>query len=195
MRAENGTRTRNPQLGRLMLYQLSYFRIVWAGRDSNPRSRMATDLQSARFDRLPTYPYAPLWYPTAQGVEPCALHIRKHAQGEPHNRLAFYCPIPWNRTRLFQDSLLAIFVSSPLNDRFLLLRPLTSVRHQFGVQSTPTIPYGESFQVFLTIKETPIGFMCSTNCFCGPEGNRTLHDLLAREFRQPWYMQAHKKPI
>ena len=29
------------------------------------------------------------------------------------------------------------------------------------------------------------------NCiFCGPEGNRTLHDLLAREFRQPWYMQA-----
>ena len=28
--------------------------------------------------------------------------------------------------------------------------------------------------------------------FCGPEGNRTLHDLLAREFRQPWYMQAQK---
>ena len=26
--------------------------------------------------------------------------------------------------------------------------------------------------------------------FCGPEGNRTLHNLLAREFRQPWYMQA-----
>ena len=29
---------------------------MWAGRDSNPRSRKATDLQSARFDRLPTYP-------------------------------------------------------------------------------------------------------------------------------------------
>ena len=84
--------------------------------------------------------------------------------------MAFYCPIPWNRTRLFQDSLLAIFVSSPLNDRSLLLRPLTSVRHQFGVQSTPTIPYGESFQVFRTIKETPIGFMCSTNCFVDPKG-------------------------
>ena len=27
-RAENGTRTRDPQLGKLMLYQLSYFRIV-----------------------------------------------------------------------------------------------------------------------------------------------------------------------
>ena len=25
-RAENGTRTRDPQLGKLMLYQLSYFR-------------------------------------------------------------------------------------------------------------------------------------------------------------------------
>ena len=27
-RAENGTRTRDPQLGKLMLYQLSYFRRV-----------------------------------------------------------------------------------------------------------------------------------------------------------------------
>ena len=26
MRAENGTQTRDPQLGRLVLYQLSYFR-------------------------------------------------------------------------------------------------------------------------------------------------------------------------
>lgn len=25
---------------------------------------------------------------------------------------------------------------------------------------------------------------------CGPEENRTLHNLLARETRQPWYMQA-----
>ena len=29
--------------------------------------------------------------------------------------------------------------------------------------------------------------------FCGPEGNRTLHSLLARKKRQPWYMQAHNK--
>ena len=28
--------------------------------------------------------------------------------------------------------------------------------------------------------------------FCGPEENRTLHTFLAREHRQPWYMQAHK---
>ncbi len=29
--AENGTRTRDPQLGKLMLYQLSYFRVLLAG--------------------------------------------------------------------------------------------------------------------------------------------------------------------
>ncbi len=28
--------------------------------------------------------------------------------------------------------------------------------------------------------------------FCGPKENRTLHTFLAREHRQPWYMQAHK---
>ena len=28
----------------------------WAGTDSNRRSREATDLQSARFNHLPTYP-------------------------------------------------------------------------------------------------------------------------------------------
>ena len=33
-------------------------------------------------------------------------------------------------------------------------------------------------------------YVWQLHLFCGPEGNRTLHDLLAREFRQPWYMQA-----
>ena len=70
--AEDGAQTRDPQLGRLVLYQLSYFRSIslivhssthstnfyhpWAGTDSNRRSRKATDLQSARFNHLPTYP-------------------------------------------------------------------------------------------------------------------------------------------
>ena len=27
--AENGTRTRDPNLGKVVLYQLSYFRVVW----------------------------------------------------------------------------------------------------------------------------------------------------------------------
>ena len=37
--AENEVRTRDPQLGRLRLYQLSYFRVtnMWEERDSNPR--------------------------------------------------------------------------------------------------------------------------------------------------------------
>ena len=111
---------------------LSYDGILWAGRDSNPRSRKATDLQSARFDRLPTYPK--------------------------------FVPYPGIGPGYSQISLWVTYVSSPLNDRFLLSRPITSVRHQFGVQYTPTVPYGEGFQEFRTSKETPIGFMCSTNC-------------------------------
>ena len=68
-RAEDGTQTRDPQLGRLMLYQLSYFRNLhspmgmlsvprnfsfpdskkWAVMDSNHRRRKPADLQSAPF--------------------------------------------------------------------------------------------------------------------------------------------------
>ena len=59
IRAEDGAQTRDPQLGRLMLYQLSYFRILakivfrsfflWAKMDSNHRRRKPADLQSAPF--------------------------------------------------------------------------------------------------------------------------------------------------
>ena len=44
-RAEDGTRTRDPNLGKVMLYQLSYFRkicllkLVYSKRDLNPHSR------------------------------------------------------------------------------------------------------------------------------------------------------------
>ena len=38
-RAENGTQTRDPQLGRLVLYRLSYFRGMWGEQDSNLRRR------------------------------------------------------------------------------------------------------------------------------------------------------------
>ena len=60
-RAENGTQTRDPQLGRLVLYQLSYFRKTsteWVVMDSNHRSRKTADLQSAPFGHsgiCPTY--------------------------------------------------------------------------------------------------------------------------------------------
>ena len=48
--AENEVRTRDPQLGRLMLYQLSYFRkCEWEKMDSNHRRHKSADLQSAPF--------------------------------------------------------------------------------------------------------------------------------------------------
>ena len=72
LRAEDEAQTRDPQLGRLMLYQLSYFRIdseesaarraagrsirVWARMDSNHRSRKTADLQSAPFGHSGTRP-------------------------------------------------------------------------------------------------------------------------------------------
>jgi hypothetical protein len=48
-RAGDGTRTRDPQRGRLMLYQLSYSRNkdLWGEEDSNLRRRAPADLQSA----------------------------------------------------------------------------------------------------------------------------------------------------
>ena len=58
-RAEDEAQTRDPQLGRLMLYQLSYFRILycwWVVMDSNHRSRKTADLQSAPFGRSGNYP-------------------------------------------------------------------------------------------------------------------------------------------
>ena len=68
-RAEDGTQTRDPQLGRLMLYQLSYFRnfkqtnsfincfILWAVMDSNHRSRKTAELQSAPFGHSGICPF------------------------------------------------------------------------------------------------------------------------------------------
>ena len=61
--AGDGTRTRDIQLGRLELYQLSYSRssrcpIVrwWRGKDSNLRRHQPADLQSAPFGRSGTPP-------------------------------------------------------------------------------------------------------------------------------------------
>ncbi len=86
-RAEDEAQTRDPQLGRLMLYQLSYFRknipyrsppppsrqpfgrpgglrnsnrfLKWEVMDSNHRRRKPADLQSAPFDRSGNFPYFP----------------------------------------------------------------------------------------------------------------------------------------
>ena len=59
LRAEDGAQTRDPQLGRLMLYQLSYFRnFKWAKMDSNHRRRKPADLQSAPFGHSGICPFA-----------------------------------------------------------------------------------------------------------------------------------------
>lgn len=64
-RAENGTQTRDPQLGRLVLYQLSYFRNIshfqlleWVQMDSNHRRRKPAELQSAPFGHSGNCPIA-----------------------------------------------------------------------------------------------------------------------------------------
>ena len=71
--AGNGTRTRDPELGRLALYQLSYSRFAyvlnsplrtllilhdvwWRGEDSNLRRRSPSDLQSDPFGHSGTSP-------------------------------------------------------------------------------------------------------------------------------------------
>ena len=60
--AEDEARTRDIQLGRLTLYQLSYFRVCrekeiwWAVMDSNHRRRTPADLQSAPFGHSGNYP-------------------------------------------------------------------------------------------------------------------------------------------
>jgi hypothetical protein len=57
-RAGDEIRTRDPQLGRLTLYQLSYSRFLDVGREGfEPSKAKPTDLQSALVDRLSISPY------------------------------------------------------------------------------------------------------------------------------------------
>ena len=58
MRAEDGAQTRDPQLGRLMLYRLSYFRmfcILCVGKDG-------FEPPKAKASRFTVCPIWPLWY-------------------------------------------------------------------------------------------------------------------------------------
>ena len=52
--AENEVRTRDPQLGRLMLYQLSYFRVLVGGGGLEPPNPEGADLQSAAIATMRT---------------------------------------------------------------------------------------------------------------------------------------------
>ena len=72
--AGDETRTRDIQLGRLKLYQLSYSRNLqnkwWWGEDLNLRRRMPTDLQSVPFGRSGTPPSGYNTMEPAEGLEP-----------------------------------------------------------------------------------------------------------------------------
>ena len=76
-RAEDEAQTRDPQLGRLMLYQLSYFRIrenwLWAKMDSNHRRNYPADLQSAPFGHSGIRPCIRGKPPPAPGSLPAAV--------------------------------------------------------------------------------------------------------------------------
>ena len=64
-RAGDRVRTGDIQLGRLTLYQLSYFRLLWGEQDSNLRRYKPTDLQSVLVGRLSISPKEPM-----EGLEP-----------------------------------------------------------------------------------------------------------------------------
>ena len=59
MRAENGTQTRDPQLGRLVLYRLSYFRdLKFVGSDGfEPPKATPVELQSTPFGHSGNCPF------------------------------------------------------------------------------------------------------------------------------------------
>jgi len=63
LRAGDETRTRDVQLGRLKLYQLSYSRFIllWGEQDSNLRRYAPTDLQSVLVSHLSISPYSSRW--------------------------------------------------------------------------------------------------------------------------------------
>lgn len=56
-RAENGTQTRDPQLGRLVLYRLSYFRKIVGSDGFEPPKAKPAELQSAPFGHSGNCPY------------------------------------------------------------------------------------------------------------------------------------------
>ena len=85
IRAEDEAQTRDPQLGRLMLYQLSYFRIfLWAKMDSNHRRRTSADLQSAPFGHSGIRPnkYLFPFLEPMEGFEPTTPRLQITCSGQ-----------------------------------------------------------------------------------------------------------------
>ena len=86
IRAEDEVRTRDPQLGRLMLYQLSYFRkILWEEVDSNHRTRRSgfTVRRNCRYAILPSCSeFASETFEPMEGVEPTTPRLQITCSGQ-----------------------------------------------------------------------------------------------------------------
>ena len=96
-RAENGAQTRDPQLGRLVLYRLSYFReltttsatvtfFLWEQMDSNHRRWKPADLQSAPFGRSGILPIllfqSSTFFEPLVGFEPTTPRLQITCSGQ-----------------------------------------------------------------------------------------------------------------
>ena len=85
--AEDETRTRDPQLGRLMLYQLSYFRIIslcWRRFSGDDRIRTYSAI-SNRFTVCPVSPtsaHPPLSFEPVEGFEPPTRWLQISCSGQ-----------------------------------------------------------------------------------------------------------------
>ena len=82
LRAENEVRTRDPQLGRLMLYQLSYFRLIvwWEVVDSNHRTlreRIYSPPQLPLCEPPSVFPFEPI-----EGFEPTTPRLQITCSGQ-----------------------------------------------------------------------------------------------------------------
>ena len=83
-RAEDGTRTRDPNLGKVMLYQLSYFRktcllkLVYSKRDLNPHSRNGQRILSPSCLPIPPFEHPFLLRDERKtGLEPATLTLAR----------------------------------------------------------------------------------------------------------------------
>ena len=99
--AEDEVRTRDPQLGRLMLYRLSYFRnfllqgdslskekpdqsvgLSWEKMDSNHRRYKPADLQSAPFGHSGILPKFLRTFEPMEGIEPTTPRLQITCSGQ-----------------------------------------------------------------------------------------------------------------
>ena len=78
-RAENGTRTRDPNLGKVVLYQLSYFRKKCEEEETRtPTSQLTLPPQSSASTNSATSPTLKLWIKKECPEQDSNLHASRH---------------------------------------------------------------------------------------------------------------------